>query len=109
VSTVAGTRRRNLPSLPRYVAALAAGESPPCELEPIDRETHAREVLMLGLRLDEPLVLADVAAAVDDDALARLADRGLVELTANGRGAELRLTPRGRFLGGAVTAELMLA
>jgi oxygen-independent coproporphyrinogen III oxidase len=109
VSTVAGTRRRNLPGLPRYVAALAAGESAPCELEPIDRETHAREVLMLGLRLDEPLVLADVAAAVDDDALARLADRGLVELTANGRGAELRLTPRGRFLGGAVTAELMLA
>ena len=107
VSTVAGGRRRNLPSLPRYVAALAAGEQPPCELEPIDPETHAREVLMLGLRLDEPLVLADVAAAVDDDALAHLAELGLVELTANGRGPELRLTERGRFLGGAVTAKLM--
>jgi len=107
VSTVAGSRRRNLASLPRYVAALGAAEPPPCELEPIDSETHARELLMLGLRLDEPVVLADVAEAVDHDALSRLAERGLVELTANGRGPELRLTPHGRFLGGAVTAELV--
>ena len=109
VSTVAGIRRRNLASLPRYVGAVAAGELPPCELEQIDSETHAREALMLGLRLDEPLVLADVAQAMDYEALARLAERGLVELAANGRGPELRLTPRGRYLGGAVTAELMLA
>jgi oxygen-independent coproporphyrinogen III oxidase len=108
VSTVAGVRRRNLPSLPRYVAALAAGEAPPFETEPIDPETHAREVLLLGLRLDEPLALADVERAVDDEALARLAERGLVEVTTNGRGPEIRLTRRGRFIGGAVTAELML-
>jgi oxygen-independent coproporphyrinogen III oxidase len=108
VSTVAGERRRNLPGLARYVGALAAGDPPPHEIEAIDAETHAREVLLLGLRLDEPLVLADVAGAIDRQALARLADRGLVELTANGRGPELRLTRRGRFLGGAVTAELML-
>jgi putative oxygen-independent coproporphyrinogen III oxidase len=107
VSTISGERRRNLASLPRYVAALAADEPPPCELESIDPETHAREVLMLGLRLDEPLVLADVAPAVDHEALARLTERGLVELTANGRGPELRLTERGRFLGGAVTADLL--
>ena len=107
VSTVVGSRRRNLASLPRYVAALAAGEAPPCELEPIDSETHAREALMLGLRLDEPVVLADVAQAVDHEALARLTEHGLVEVTANGRGPELRLTPRGRFLGGGVTADLL--
>ena len=109
VSTVDGDRWRNLPSLQRYVAALAAGESPPRELEPIDAETRAREVLLLGLRLDEPLALTDVAGAVDHVALTRLADQGLVELSENGRGPELRLTPRGRFLGDAVTAELMLA
>jgi putative oxygen-independent coproporphyrinogen III oxidase len=108
VSTVDGARRRNLPGLARYVGALTAGDPPSHELEPIDAATHAREVLLLGLRLDEPLVLADVADAVDRDALERLADSGLVEVTANGRGPELRLTPRGRFLGGAVTAELML-
>jgi len=107
VSTVAGVRRRNLPSLPRYVAALSGGEGPPNEEETIDAETAARERLLLGLRLDEPVVLADVAGAVDRDRLGRLADLGLLELTLNGRGDELRLTRRGRFLGGGVTAELM--
>ena len=45
--------------------------------------------------------------AVDRNAVSRLSDLGLVEVTANGRGEELRLTRRGRFLGGGVTAELM--
>jgi oxygen-independent coproporphyrinogen III oxidase len=107
VSTVSGERRRNLPSLRRYVDALAAGETPPREVEPIDATTHARELLMLGLRLDEPLAVADVTEVVDRDALRRLVELGLVEQTTNGRGDELRLTPRGRFLGGGVTSELL--
>ena len=107
VSTVAGQRRRNLPSLPRYVGRLAAGEKPPRELEPIDRETRLRERLLLGLRLDEPVAVADVRDALDEHALRRLVELELVEQTANGRGDELRLTRRGRFLGGGVTAELM--
>ncbi len=86
VSTVSGERRRNLPSLSRYVGALARGEEPPRDVEQIDPETGARERLMLGLRLDEPVVLADVADAVDRDALARLSAGDLVEVTANGRG-----------------------
>jgi len=108
VSTVSGERRRNLPSMSRYVEALAAGMSPARDLEPIDRETHIRELLLLGLRLDEPVALADVASAVDTDALARLVELDLVELTVNGRGEELRFTRRGRFLGGGVTAELLV-
>jgi oxygen-independent coproporphyrinogen-3 oxidase len=107
VSTLAGERRRNLPSLHRYVAALAAGEAPPRELEIIDDTTHRHELLLLGLRLDEPVALAEVEDAVDRDALARLAGLGLVELVANGHGEALRLSRRGRFLGGAVTAELL--
>ncbi|HET9438268.1 MAG TPA: radical SAM family heme chaperone HemW [Gaiellaceae bacterium] len=107
VSTLAGERRRNLPSLRRYVAALAAGEAPPRELEIIDDTTHRHELLLLGLRLDEPVALAEVEDAVDRDALARLAGLGLVELVAKGHGEALRLTRRGRFLGGAVTAELL--
>ena len=106
VSTVAGERRRNLPSLARYVGSLASGDQPPREVEPIDHATHVRELLLLGLRLDEPVAMADVADALDRDALARLVELGLVETSANGRGEELRLTRRGRFLGGGVTAEL---
>jgi oxygen-independent coproporphyrinogen-3 oxidase len=107
VSTIAGVRRRNLPALGRYLGALASGGVPPRELEAIDADTHARERLMLGLRLDEPLVLRSVEAVLDSCAVAKLADRGLVELTAaNGR-STLGLTRRGRFLGGGVTAELL--
>jgi oxygen-independent coproporphyrinogen-3 oxidase len=107
VSTVSGERRRNLPSLARYVAALEAGELPPCEIELLDDETRARERLLLGLRLDESLPVAEIADALDQEALDRLVAGGLVERFSTGAEAELALTERGRFLGGAVTAELM--
>jgi oxygen-independent coproporphyrinogen III oxidase len=107
VSTIDGVRTRNLPGLARYVDALSAGSPPPCETEPLDAETRSRELLMLGLRLDEAVVVADVESGLDRSALARLVDLGLVEVGANGRGEELRLTRRGRFLGGGVTAELL--
>ena len=107
VSTISGERRRNTRGLARYVTALAIGERPPSEIELIDGETHNRERLLLGLRLDEPLVLADVGGAVDRVALNRLVAGGLVLLSSNGRGDEIQLTRRGRFLGGGVTADLM--
>jgi oxygen-independent coproporphyrinogen III oxidase len=103
VSTVDGLRWRNAPALPRYLAALATGERPPRELEPLADQTRVRERLMLGLRLDEEIPFADVEAAVDSDALERLEGLQLVER----RGKGLRLTRRGRFLGGGVTAELL--
>ncbi len=108
VSTVAGLRTRNLASLGRYVGALAAGESPPRELEPLDAETQERERLLLGLRLDQPVELDQVNGALDRDAAERLAALGLVEIGSNGSGTgTLTLTRRGRFLGGGVTAELL--
>ena len=62
---------------------------------------------MLGLRLDEPLQLADLEAALDRAALSRLERLGLVaRVGANGH-ETLTLTERGRFLGGGVTAELL--
>ena len=103
VSTVAGLRWRNEPSLPRYLAALRRGERPRRELEPIDSQTHARERVLLGLRLDEPLSLVGLGEAVDPQALRRLERHGLLETA----GELLSLTPRGRFLGGGVTAELL--
>jgi hypothetical protein len=47
--------------------------------------------------------LADVSEAIDEQALARLKRLELVDASAS----ELRLTPRGRRLGGGVTAELL--
>jgi oxygen-independent coproporphyrinogen-3 oxidase len=107
VSTLAGTRRRNRPALGAYVRALRAGSRPPRELELLDAATRARERLLLALRLDELVPLADVGSELDLGALRQLAVRGLVEVaTANGAEA-IRLTRRGRFLGDAVTADLL--
>jgi oxygen-independent coproporphyrinogen-3 oxidase len=107
VSTIAGERRRNLPGLSRYVAALESGTIPPRETEQLDVETKRTERVLLGLRLDEPLSLAGLEAAVDADALRKLQRLGLARLDAEGAGSSLVLTPRGRFLGGGVTAQLL--
>ncbi|HWM13474.1 MAG TPA: radical SAM family heme chaperone HemW [Gaiellaceae bacterium] len=103
VSTVDGLRWRNRPSLGGYVGALAGGRRPPREDEPLEPAVRSRERLMLGLRLDEPLPLAEVAGAVDEAALMRMEGLGL----ARRAGGALTLTTRGRFLGGGVTAELL--
>jgi oxygen-independent coproporphyrinogen III oxidase len=103
VSTVNGLRWRNAPRLTLYLGALAAGRRPTRELEELDERTRVVERLMLGLRLDEPLALDEVAEVLDLDAFARLEELGLVARE-NG---SLGLTRRGRFLGGGVTAELI--
>jgi oxygen-independent coproporphyrinogen-3 oxidase len=107
VSTVEGVRSTNTPGLGRYVDSLLAGRRPPRDVERLNDETRERERLLLGLRLDEPLPVGCVENALDADAAQRLVAGGLVELHANGQGPELRLTRRGRFLGGGVTAELL--
>jgi len=68
---------------------------------------------MLGLRLDEPLPFAAVAASVDAEALTRLERLGLAQRVSLGDGeppaapGALTLTPQGRLLGDAVTADLL--
>jgi putative oxygen-independent coproporphyrinogen III oxidase len=114
VSTVGGVRWRNLPSMRGYLAACAERVAPPREVEPLDRETRARERLLLGLRLDEPLQLdPGLESVLDAGARERLTRGGLIEpdlrdpdLAEQGVGGSLALTRRGRFLGGGVTVEL---
>jgi oxygen-independent coproporphyrinogen-3 oxidase len=104
VSTVRGRRWRNTPRLAHYLDALAHGETPVREIEELSLDVLQRERVMLGLRLDEPLEVDDLAAVLDEGALTRLARLGLVE-----RGEQtLTLTSRGRFLGGGVTADLLV-
>lgn len=108
VSTVGGLRWRNTPRLPLYMAALARGERPPRRPEPLGEEVRRRERVLLGLRLDEPLSVVGLEEALDADALGRLERLGLAERRRDADGAEkLALTPRGRFLGDGVTAELL--
>jgi oxygen-independent coproporphyrinogen III oxidase len=103
VSTVGDLRWRNAPKLAPYLAALASGLRPAREFEQLDGQTRVVERLMLGLRLDRPVPLADVAGAVEPGAIERLERLGLVQRT----DGSLGLTRRGRFLGGGVTAELI--
>jgi oxygen-independent coproporphyrinogen-3 oxidase len=98
VSTLGGDRRRNPPKLARYLAGRYDRE-----IEVLDEQTRARERVMLGLRLDEPLPLGGLRSALDVDGLARAERLGL----AVDSGETLSLTRRGRFLGGAVTAEIL--
>jgi oxygen-independent coproporphyrinogen III oxidase len=103
VGTIAGRRTRNAPSLGRYLEALERGQRPPHEVEELPQVVQTAERLLLGLRLDESLPLADVEDAIDRRELERLVGAGLVSTGGGG----ISLTTRGRFLGGGVTARLL--
>ena len=107
VSTVAGRRWRTTARLPQYVQALGRGELPPRELELLAPAVQREERVLLGLRLDEPLALPPVADRVDRAALVRLERLGLARVVGAPDAEALTLTPRGRRLGGGVTAELL--
>ncbi|HEY4976764.1 MAG TPA: radical SAM family heme chaperone HemW [Gaiellaceae bacterium] len=104
VSTVGDLRWRNIPSLPRYLEALEREARPPRETEALDEATKLRERLMLGLRLDEPLRVAELEPVLDHAALDRFVELGLVSVA----GELMTLTTRGRMLGGAVCSELIV-
>ena len=106
VSTIDGRRWRTTPRLGVYLTALAAGQTPPREVEELSPDVRRSERVLLGLRLDEPLGLAGLERAVDWDAVDRLERLGLVSRCGEDADA-LGLTPRGRFLGGGVTAALL--
>jgi oxygen-independent coproporphyrinogen III oxidase len=103
VSTIENRRWRTTPRLPAYLAALGRGELPERELKDLADDVRARERLMLGLRLDEPLPMSGLEHALDGRELSRLESLGLVAR----RDGTLALSERGRFLGGGVTAQLL--
>ena len=109
VSTLEGARRRNTPKLNGYLAALGRNEQPERHVEKLDEQVRGQERVMLGLRLDTGLPLAAASGVVDETVLARLERVGLACRRPERDGHErLVLTPRGRRLGGAVTAELLV-
>jgi len=107
VSTIEHRRWRNTPRLGSYIDALAHGRRPERELEPLTQAVRDEERVMLGLRLDEPLVLGPLARALDMTGLKRMERLGLATV-GHGVGEDtLALTRRGRLLGGGVTAEIL--
>jgi oxygen-independent coproporphyrinogen III oxidase len=109
VSTIGGERRRNTPRLNGYLSALGTAEAPEREVELLDGRMRDMERVMLGLRLDTGLSISAAGDAIDDVALERVERLGLASRRAERDGRErLVLTPRGRRLGGAVTAELLV-
>jgi putative oxygen-independent coproporphyrinogen III oxidase len=108
VSTVGGIRWRTTSKLAAYMGALARGEAPAREVEPLSAEVQGTERVLLGLRLDEPVRLDGLEDALDGDGVSRMERLGLAERRRSEGGADLlTLTPRGRLLGGAVTVELL--
>jgi oxygen-independent coproporphyrinogen-3 oxidase len=110
-------RRTNLPNVPRWLAAVEAGESPPAREEHVDARTARTERVMLGLRLDADLRItaSDVEDGIVDGAgLERLVelDLGSVTMVASDDGVlrgdvDVRLTRRGRMLQGSVGSLLL--
>jgi oxygen-independent coproporphyrinogen III oxidase len=107
VSTIENRRWRNSPRLAAYLDALGHREQPEREVEALSEAVRREERLMLGLRLDEPLVLGPIAEAVDPTALERMKQLGLATASQRAGNEAVSLTPRGRLLGGGVTAEIL--
>jgi putative oxygen-independent coproporphyrinogen III oxidase len=109
VSTLGNERRRNMPRLNGYLSALGRGVPPERQGELLDERVRGQERVMLGLRLDTGLTMAAASDVVDEAVLARFERVGLACRRAERDGHErLILTPRGRRLGGAVTADLLV-
>jgi len=104
-------RRWNAAHLDAYLAALLPAHGsrprlPPGGEEAIDRETAAAEALILGLRLDAGVRLADLLASPLADDLGPLLAAGVLE--AGDRSPDrVRLTTTGRLLSNEVFARLV--
>lgn len=107
-SHVGGLRWWNVRHPAAWAERLAAGRSPAQAREVLDEPTRRLERVMLGLRTADGAEVADVVAALGDEAaprLNRLAGEGLLDPRAVADGRAV-LTRRGRLLADAVTLAL---
>ena len=102
VGTVGARRRRDLPDVEAYLAALEGGADPPRSDEALDDATRARERLLLAARTGERVPLDELGGVIDQSALAPLAAAGLVSLG----GGTLRVTRKGRYVANGVCVRL---
>ncbi|NQV28704.1 MAG: radical SAM family heme chaperone HemW [Rhodopirellula sp.] len=103
-------RRQNHRSVTTWLKKVLAGESAIGDVEKLDPESRARELLVLGLRTNDGVERAwfqetsgyglnDLAG----ETINRLIEKGLLEET----GSTIRLSHEGRFLADTVAGELL--
>lgn len=104
----AATFRRRKPE--NFLAAVARNGHGIESEDALPPETRAAEALLMGLRLDEGVdldaiaAMTGMAALVDEAAVARLSDHGLVRHT----GSRLAVTPAGMLLLDRILTEIVL-
>lgn len=110
VACLEGRRRQQIRDPQRYCEQIESGLSVVEEEEMLAPEASFRETVIMGLRMTRGVSLARLRQrygmdlqAYYGDILLRLADQGLVEMSAG----HLRLTPRGRLFANQVLAELV--
>jgi oxygen-independent coproporphyrinogen III oxidase len=103
-------RRQNHRSVTTWLKKVLAGESAIGDVEKLDPESFARELLVLGLRTNDGVDRAWFRETSDCDvdqlageSIRRLVTQGLIEET----GSTIRLTHQGRFLADTVAGELL--
>ena len=109
-SLINNERRQNHRSVTTWLKKVLAGESAIGDVEELDPESFARELLVLGLRTNDGVDRAwfEETSNFDLDQLAgasigRLVTQGLIEEA----GSTIRLTRQGRFLADTVAGELL--
>jgi oxygen-independent coproporphyrinogen-3 oxidase len=97
------TQRHKKPE--NWLAALARNGHGIVEETPLTPHDEALEKLLMGLRLRDGVVLAEVEPALDQAGLARMEKQGLVTRS----GERLMVAPRGMLLLDAILGELAKA
>ncbi len=105
VSTVGPHRWRDDRDVGSWLGKLEAGERPRRELEELDEETLAWELLLLAARCGFRVPVAGLGPGFDAEAAAALAGAGLVSL----HSGTIRVTRKGRYLANGVCVRLFRA
>jgi oxygen-independent coproporphyrinogen III oxidase len=107
---VDGVRSTNHRSVTTWLKRALAGESPVADMETLDDEERARELIMLGLRMTAGIDVAAFEQRTGFD-LHALCGASLPQFVADGlleeSAGHLRLTQDGRFLADTVTAAFL--
>ena len=101
----AGIATQRLRKPENWLAAVAWRGEGIAEQATLTSETQATEALLMGLRLEEGVMLAAVEPALDRRAVARLESMDLLDTT----GGRLRILPAGMLLLDAILREITLA